>query len=100
MFNYPVVFVDIETTGGSYRNGRVLEIAAIRVEGDEITQEFSTILNPETYIPAEITALTGIKASDTVGMPTFADIADELQEIMDGAVFVAHNVRFDYSFIE
>lgn len=100
MFNYPVVFVDIETTGGSYRNSRVLEIAAIRVEGDEITQEFSTILNPETYIPAEITALTGIRASDTVGMPTFADIADELQEIMGGAVFIAHNVRFDYSFIK
>lgn len=100
MFNYPVVFVDIETTGGSYRNSRVLEIAAIRVEGDEITQEFSTILNPETYIPAEITALTGIRASDTVGKPTFADIADELNGIMNGAVFIAHNVRFDYSFIK
>ena len=100
MFDYPVVFVDIETTGGSYRNSRVLEVAAIRVEGDEIVQEFNTLIDPETYIPASITRLTGIKAADVVGAPTFSDIADELMDILEGAVFVAHNVRFDYSFLK
>ena len=100
MFEYPVVFVDIETTGGSYRNSRVLEVAAIRYENGEITKEFSTLLNPETYIPASITSLTGISEGDIVGAPLFEDIADELLEIMDGAVFVAHNVRFDYSFLK
>ena len=100
MFEYPVVFVDIETTGGSYRNSRVLEVAAIRYENGEVTAEFSTLINPETYIPASITALTGIREGDIVDAPVFADIADEFAEIMDGAVFVAHNVRFDYSFIK
>lgn len=100
MFEYPVVFVDIETTGGSYRNSRILEIAIIRFENGMITREFSTILDPETYIPSSITALTGIKSSDIKGMPLFADIADEISELMDNAVFIAHNVRFDYSFIK
>jgi len=100
MFEYPVVFVDIETTGGSYRTSRILEIAAIRVENGVVTREFSTILNPEVRIPPQITSLTGIQARDTIGKPTFQEIADELQDILQGAVFVAHNVRFDYSFIK
>jgi DNA polymerase-3 subunit epsilon len=100
MFEYPVVFVDIETTGGSYRNSRVLEVAAIRVEGGEIVKEFSTLVNPGTRIPPVITSITGITEHDIVGAPGFEDIADELLELLDGAVFVAHNVRFDYSFLK
>jgi len=100
MFEYPVVFVDIETTGGSYRNSRILEIAIIRFENGEISNEFSTLLDPQTYIPSSITALTGIQSSDIKGMPTFADVADEIVEILQGAVFIAHNVRFDYSFMK
>jgi len=100
MFEYPVVFVDIETTGGSYRNSRVLEVAAIRFEGGKIVKEFSTLLDPGTRIPPMITSLTGITENDIVGAPTFEDVADELLEILDGAVFVAHNVRFDYSFLK
>lgn len=100
MFDYPVVFVDIETTGGSYRNSRVLEVAAIRYEDGIVTREFSTLIDPETYIPASITTLTGIKPGDIVGAPTFGDIADELAEVMDGAIFIAHNVRFDYTFLK
>lgn len=100
MFEYPVVFVDIETTGGSYRNSRVLEVAAIRYENGEITAEFSSLINPETYIPASITSLTGIREHDVIDAPVFADIAEQLAEVMSGAVFVAHNVRFDYSFLK
>lgn len=100
MFEYPVVFVDIETTGGSYRNSRVLEVAAIRYENGEVAQEFSTLINPETHIPPAITRLTGITEADIVDAPIFADIADQLAEVMEGAVFVAHNVRFDYSFLK
>jgi DNA polymerase III subunit epsilon len=100
MFDYPVVFVDIETTGGSYRNSRVLEVAAIRYENGRVVREFSTLVNPDTYIPNSITSLTGIRADDVVDSPRFEDIADELYEVLDGAVFVAHNVRFDYSFLK
>lgn len=98
MFSFPVVFVDIETTGGSYYTSRVLEIAVIRYEG-AIVDEFHTLINPQSYIPAQITQLTGIRERDVVDAPVFDDIAEQLLEIMDGAVFVAHNVRFDYSFL-
>ncbi|MBC7459284.1 GIY-YIG nuclease family protein [Candidatus Saccharibacteria bacterium] len=100
MFNYPVVFVDIETTGGSYRTSRVLEVAVIRYENGVVVDEFSSLINPERHIPTVITSITGITEADIVGAPIFSDIADRFAEIMNGAVFVAHNVRFDYSFIK
>lgn len=100
MFREPVVFVDIETTGGSYRTSRVLEVAAIRVEGSQVVREFHSLVNPDTHIPAMITKITGITSGDIVDAPRFEDIADELREVMDGAVFIAHNVRFDYSFLK
>lgn len=100
MFEYPVVFVDIETTGGSYRTSRILEIAVIRFEEGKVTREFSTLIDPETYVPAFITSITGITSQDVEGKPTFAEIASELEDILRGAVFIAHNVRFDYSFIK
>lgn len=100
MYDYPVVYVDIETTGGSARSSRVLEVAAIRVEPDGATTEFSSLIDPEAYIPSAITKITGITSGDIVGAPKFNDIADELQDILSGAVFVAHNVRFDYSFLK
>lgn len=100
MFDFPVVFVDIETTGGGYRTSRVLEIAAIRYERGEIVDEFSTLVDPETYIPSFITGITGITSEDIIGAPKFAEITGRLSEIFEGAVFIAHNVNFDYSFIK
>lgn len=100
MYDYPVVYVDIETTGGSARSSRVLEVAAIRVEPDGTTTEFASLIDPGTYIPSAITKITGIASGDVMGAPKFNDIADELHDILSGAVFIAHNVRFDYSFLK
>lgn len=99
MFQFPTVFVDIETTGGSFRNNRIIEVAVIRYENGEVVDEFQTLINPEVVIPYFITSITGIVDADVANAPRFAEIADRLEEIMDGAVFVAHNVRFDYSFL-
>jgi len=96
----PLVFVDLETNGLSYVRGRVIEVAAIRVEHGEIVASMNTLLDPEAPLPAFITNLTGITNSDVQGAPVFADIAEQLQEILSGAIFVAHNVRFDYSFLK
>jgi DNA polymerase III subunit epsilon len=96
----PLVFVDIETNGLSYTNGRIIELAAIRVENGVIVGSINYLLNPGGRIPRFITNLTGITNNDILDAPSFDDIANELLEIMDGAVFVAHNVRFDYSFIK
>lgn len=99
MFQFPTVFVDIETSGGSWRVGRVIEVAAIRYENGEITGQFQTLVNPGAPIPYYITQITGLTDGDVALSPQFAEIAPELFAFMQGAVFVAHNVRFDYSFL-
>lgn len=96
----PMVFVDVETDGMNYVHGHVIEVAAIRVENGQITQEFKSLINPGTEIPYFITNLTGITTSDVQTAPTFHEVADELYAVMEGALFVAHNVRFDYSFLK
>ena len=96
----PLCFVDIETNGLNHVRGRVIEVAAIRVEGGKVVQSLNTLIDPETELPHFITNLTGIAAHDLKGAPTFGQIADELAEILEDAVFVAHNVRFDYSFLK
>lgn len=96
----PLVFVDIETNGLNHVRGRVIEVGAIRVEQGKVVAKFNSLVDPETELPYYITNLTGIKTNDLKGAPTFDQIADELREVLDGAVFIAHNVRFDYSFLK
>lgn len=100
MFQFPTVFVDIETSGGSWRVSRVIEVAAIRYENGEITDQYQTLINPGVRLPYYITQITGLTDGDVALSPQFAEIAPELFEFMQGAVFVAHNVRFDYSFLK
>jgi DNA polymerase III subunit epsilon len=96
----PLVFVDIETNGLDHVRGRVIEVAAVRVENGIVTREFNQLIDPETELPWFITNLTGISSDDLKGAPTFLQVADELMDVLNGAVFVAHNVRFDYSFLK
>lgn len=96
----PLVFVDIETNGLNHVRGRVIEVAAIRVEDGKVVKSFSSLIDPESELPYFITNLTGITTNDVKKAPTFLQIADELEEILRDAIFVAHNVRFDYSFIK
>lgn len=99
VFDQPIVFVDIETTGLSPMRNRVIEVAALRVENGEVTQEFSKIINPECEIPYFIENLTGIRDADARKAPLFAEIAQPLHDILSDAIFVAHNVKFDYAFL-
>jgi DNA polymerase III subunit epsilon len=100
MIHRPLVFLDIETTGSSAQNSRVLEIGAIRVEQGRQNSVYSQLLFPQEFVPSFITGLTGITNDMTIGKPIFADIALELQTFLKGGIFVAHNVGFDYSFIK
>jgi len=96
----PLVFVDVETNGLDSLRGRVIEVAAIRVEGGKVVKTFRSLIDPEIDVPDYITNLTGITTDDLRGAPTFDVVADELRGVLDGAIFVAHNVRFDYSFLQ
>ena len=93
------VVVDVETTGGRGEQHRVTEIGAVRVRDGEIIDRFQTLLNPERGIPSNITRLTGITPAMVADAPRFSDIADEFAAFLDGGIFVAHNVDFDYRFI-
>ena len=95
----PLVFVDIETTGGSPRSSRILEVAAIRVEHNRIVGSYQSLIDPDTFVPAQITRLTGITNDDIITAPSFYKISSDLNAIMHDATFVAHNVNFDYSFM-
>ena len=92
--------VDIETTGGSYRYERITEIAIVRHDGERIVDTFSTLVNPERPIPWHITQLTGISNDMVTDAPKFYEVAKKIVEMTEGAIFVAHNVSFDYNFIK
>jgi DNA polymerase III subunit epsilon len=91
--------IDIETTGGSAQLEKITEIAVYLHDGNEITGEYSTLINPERNIPYFITNLTGITNEMVENAPRFYEIAKDLIELTEGRTFVAHNARFDYSFI-
>jgi DNA polymerase-3 subunit epsilon len=93
------VVVDVETTGGTGDQHRITELAAVKVRGEEIVERYQTLVNPQRPIPAGITRLTGITDAMVVDAPVFADIADDYTEFMEDAIFVAHNVNFDYGFV-
>ncbi|HLU25430.1 MAG TPA: 3'-5' exonuclease [Longimicrobiales bacterium] len=95
------VVVDVETTGGSvYRGDRITEVAVVRVNGrGEILEEFQSLVNPGRPIPPFITALTRITNDMVRDAPPFREIAPEVQRLLAGRVFVAHNAAFDWRFI-
>ncbi len=93
------VVVDVETTGGRGEHHRITEIGAVRVRDGRIIEEFSTLLNPQRTIPPNISRLTGITPEMVMDAPYFADIADAFERFLGGAIFVAHNVEFDYGFV-
>ncbi len=100
MIHRPLVFIDIETTGASAYNSRLLEIGALRVENNKIVKKYVQLVNPEEPVPRFITNLTGIKDEHVWNKPTFKDVASEIEDIFNDAIFVAHNVNFDYGFIK
>ncbi len=100
MINKPLVFLDIETTGGSPLDSRITEIGALRVEDGKVVATYSQLLNPGQNVPWFITKLTGISDDMLWDAPSFATVSDDLDVFLDGAIFVAHNVGFDYGFIK
>ena len=98
-----IAFVDVETTGMSPASCRITEIGVVSVEHTEAgwqTREWHSLVNPGVPIPPEIRFLTGITDAAVAGAPAFAELAPGLLDLLDGAVFVAHQARFDYGFLK
>lgn len=92
--------IDIETTGVSKHRGKITEIAIYKHDGKQVVDEFVSLINPETSIPHDISRLTGITNQMVADAPRFYEVAKRILEITDAAVFVAHNVNFDFGFME
>ncbi len=92
--------VDIETTGGFAGKSKITEIAIFIHDGEKIVDHYETLINPEQYIPNYITGLTGISNTTVKNAPTFKEVAATDHEKLQGNIFVAHNVHFDYSFVK
>ena len=91
--------IDIETTGSNSKSDKITEIAIFRHDGKRVIEEYTTLINPERRIPFYITELTGIDDAMVVDAPKFYEVAKTIVELTNDAVFVAHNVGFDYNFI-
>ena len=97
-FGRPVVVVDLESTGGNFYCDRVTEVALLRFENGGV-KRYEWLVNPQRPIPEFVAGLTGITDEAVSGAPPFAGIAADLLPLLRGAVVVAHNSRFDYTFL-
>jgi DNA polymerase-3 subunit epsilon len=96
----PFVVVDVETSGNKPLLHQIIEIGIVKLQHNEITDQFHSFLNPGHPIPPDITKITGITDQDVADAPTFDQIADKILPILNSGVFVAHNVQFDYRFVQ
>lgn len=93
--------IDIETCGGKYefKRGRITEICIIQHDGLQVTDKFTTLIDPECYISPYFTQITNITNDMVAGKPKFHEVAQKIWEMTENRIFVAHNVSFDYGFI-
>jgi DNA polymerase III subunit epsilon len=95
----PVVMIDTETTGRDANLDRIVEIGLVIAVRGEVVTRWSSLVNPGRPIPAETTAVHGIKDEDVADAPSFGAVALELLEIIGTAIPAAYNAGFDRAFI-
>lgn len=99
-FPEKLAIVDIETTGGSPKYHRIIEIAVLLVDHGQVVKRWQSFVQPGVSIPENIHRLTGITDSDVEPAPVFEELAETLSALFDDRVFVAHNARFDHGFLK
>ncbi|MCE2754737.1 MAG: DEDD exonuclease domain-containing protein [Ignavibacteriae bacterium] len=98
----PIIVVDVETTGHDAEDHRIMEIACVVIQGGEIVKEYSELINPHQFIPPFIEQMTGISNAMAATGSEAHEIMPTISEMlaMPGAIFAAHNVSFDWNFIQ
>jgi DNA polymerase-3 subunit epsilon len=100
VFDQPIAFLDLETTGATAHADRITEIGIVSAQpGLTGVREWSTLVNPGMRIPPAIETLTGISNAMVADAPPFEALATELLERLEGRLLVAHNAPFDYGFL-
>lgn len=92
--------VDIETTGGPAYNCGITEVAILIFDGEKIVSRYEQLIHPERSIPSFITSLTGIDDEMVSKAPIFDDVAEKIATLLNGNIFVAHNVNFDFTYLQ
>jgi DNA polymerase-3 subunit epsilon len=93
--------VDVETTGTDPETDEIVSLAVVRLDPAGVeTERFATLVRPTRPIPAEATAVHGITDADVADAPSLAEVAPRVRALLDGAVFAAHNARFDLALVQ
>ncbi|HZL34329.1 MAG TPA: exonuclease domain-containing protein [Tepidisphaeraceae bacterium] len=96
----PLAFLDVETTGASADFGHcVIELGIVRVEAGRVVGEYQQLIDPQRPISRGVTALTGISQPMVDGQPTFQAQLPACMKLLEGAMLLGHNIRFDLSFL-
>ena len=99
-FPESMVLLDCETTGGNANYHRIIEVGLIVIEHGEVIEEWQSFINPNTILPESIQRLTGITPGMLRDAPKFSAVSESLLSKIEGRTLVAHNARFDYSFLK
>lgn len=99
-FNSTFVVFDIETTGFSSEQDRIIEIGAVKIENGQVIDKFNELINPKISIPYKITELTSISNDMVKDCKTIEDVLPQFLEFVGDSVVVAHNAEFDTGFIK
>lgn len=95
-----IVVLDVETTGLDPVEGRIVEIALIRIKEGQIVEKLVTLLNPEMGIPCDVSSIHGITDEQIKDAPFFRDIAGKILELINGRTVLVHNADFDIPFLK
>jgi DNA polymerase III epsilon subunit family exonuclease len=96
----PFSIFDVETTGFSPTQDRIIEIAATRIELNGTISKFHALINPECPVPPKVTALTRIDDAMLADAPSFTNVAYKFMDFIRDTTLVAHNARFDLGFLQ
>lgn len=94
------VCIDLETTGLNPKTDKIIEIGVVKVEEDQVTKEWETLVNPGRTLPERIIELTGIRDEELAGAPGIGEVLPGLLEMTEGFALLGHSVLFDYSFVK
>ena len=90
-----IISLDLETTGLDPKKDAIIEIGAVKFEGDRVVDEFDQLVNPGRRIPDFISQLTGINNAMVARQPALRDVIPDLEAFIGSDPILGHNVRFD-----
>ena len=95
-----LVAIDLETTGLDLGSAHIIEIGAVKFRNHEVIDTYSTLIDPQSEIPAKITAITGIRQDHVVGAPRINAVLPKVSQFVGDAPVVGHNIDFDLHFLQ